>query len=127
MRPNTQDVFFYTFQTREMPPTRGYYQSFQFRHFRLRHHTFKIGDSVLHQSLSVVLNEGVVPLGNQSLSFIWAALCAASACPECVCFQGRDVPLPIFFSRDLCLMVEGDELCRFAKLLVTFSCLSQLF
>ena len=110
-----------------MPPTRGFYQTFQFRHFCLRHHSFKIGDAVLHQSLSLVLEEGVQPLGDQSLSFIWAALCAASSCPNCVCFNGRDTSLPIFFSRDLCLLVEGDELCRFSRLLVTFSRLSQIF
>lgn len=110
-----------------MPPTRGFYQSFQFRHFSLRHHTFKIGDAVLHQSLSVVLKEGVYPLGEKDLSFIWSALCASSCCRDCVCFLGRRESLPVFFGRDLCLLVEGEELCRFSKLLVIFSRLSQLF
>ena len=110
-----------------MPPTRGFYQSFQFRHFCLRQHSFKVGESVLHQSLSLVLKDDVHPLNDVNLTQIWTALCASATCRECVCFAGRSESLPVFFSRDLCLLVEADELCRFSKLLVRLSRQGQLF
>ena len=110
-----------------MPSTRGFYQSFQFRHFCLRQHSFKIGESVRHQSLSLVLKDDMQPLNDLNLTLIWTALCASATCQECVCFAERSESQPVFFSPDLCLFVEADELCRFSKLLVRLSRQDQLF